>query len=184
MIHRSSSSIHAKALLGSLSLMAFACALAQAPQSEAPASVAPPVPLVSSGCPAVSQGGTIAFDWNPGFDPSWGVTGMRSFRLIFQALREDGVNLNPASRLLLDSDPHGRMTAIGNGYFHIEARIPPFAHRGIYHLVAAHSAPELAPDYQGDAPNMTASPVREYYCITVVPRSQPQPSPDRGGPQG
>jgi hypothetical protein len=39
---------------------------------------------------------------------------MKSFRLIFHHLREDGVNLNPASRLVLDSGPRGRMTAIGN----------------------------------------------------------------------
>lgn len=176
MIHRSLSSIRTKAILGSLSVMAFASALAQAPQTEVSAPAVPrvpPVPLVSGACPAVSQGGTIAFDWNPDFDPSWGVTGMRSFRLIFQQLKEDGVTLNPASRLLLDSGPRGRMTDIGNGYFHIEARVPPFAHRGTYHLVAAHSAPELVADYQGDAPKMTVSPVRESFCVTVVPTSRP-----------
>jgi hypothetical protein len=178
-IHRSSSSTRTKAILGSLSLMAFACALAQAPQSEvaSPAVSRPqPVALVSGACPAVSQGGAISFDWNPGFDPSWGVTGMKSFRLVFQLLRADGVHVNPASRLLLDSAPRGRITAIGNGYFHIEARVPPFAHRGTYHLVAAHSAPELLPDYQGDAPKMTVSPVREYFCITVVPTTRPSSS--------
>jgi hypothetical protein len=178
-IHRSSSSICTKTILGSLSVMAFACALAQAPQSEVSAPAVPrvpPVPLVAGVCPAVSQGGTITFDWNPGFTPSWGVTGMRSFRLIFQGLREDGVTLNPASRLPLDSSPRGRITAIGNGYFHIEARVPSFTHRGTYHLVAAHSAPELVPDYQGDAPEMTVSPVRESFCITVVPASRPSSS--------
>ena len=160
--------------------MAFACALAQAPQSELLAPAArrmPPVPLVTGACSTVSQGDTIAFDWNPGFAPAWGVTGMRSFRLIFQGLREDGVSLNPASRLLLDSGPRGRFTAIGNGYFHIEARLPTLAHRGTYHLVAARSAPELVPDYQGDAPEMTVSPVREYYCITVLPASRLSSSP-------
>jgi hypothetical protein len=175
-IHRSSSSIRAKIILGSLSGMAFACAFAQAPQSEISPRV-PPVPLVSGACPAASPGGTIAFDWNPGFEPSWGVTGMRSYRLIFQGLREDGITLNPTSRLPLDSGPRGRITAIGNGYFHLEARVPPFSHRGTYHLVAAHSAPELLPDYQGDAPEMTVSPVREYYCITVLPASRLSSSP-------
>jgi hypothetical protein len=182
-IYRSSASTSTKTclgILGGLSLMASACALAQAPQTEvaSPAVSRPqPVALVSGVCPAVPQGGAISFDWNPGFDPSRGVTGMRSFRLIFQGLREDGISLNPASRLLLDSVPRGRITAIGNGYFHIEARVPPFAHRGTYHLVAAHSAPELVPDYQGDAPEMTVSPVREYYCITVLPASRPSSSP-------
>jgi hypothetical protein len=174
-VHRSLSSIRTKVLLGSLSVMAFACAPAQAPQTDVSAPAVPrvsQVPLVSGACPAVSQGGTIAFDWNPGFDPSWGVTGMKSFRLIFQGLREDGVTLNPASRLPLDSFPRGRITAIGNGYFHIEAQVPPFAHRGTYHLVAAHSAPKLVPDYQGDVPQMTVSPVSESFCVTVVPASR------------
>ena len=179
MIHRFSSSNRTKAILGSLSLMAFACAFAQASQTEVASPAVPraqPVPLVSGACPAVRQGGVISFDWNPGFDPSWGVTGMRSFRLIFQHLREDGVNLNPASRLALDSGPRGRMTAIGNGYFRIEARLPPSTHLGAYHLVDAHSSPELLPDYQGEAPKMTVSPVREHFCITVVPASPPSSS--------
>ena len=94
---------------------------------------------------------------------------MKSFGLIFQQLQNDGVNLNPASRLLLDSSPRGRMTAIGNGYFHIEARLPSSTHLGTYHLVDAHSSPELLPDYQGEAPKMTVSPVREHFCITVAP---------------
>jgi hypothetical protein len=157
-------------------LVTFACALAQAPQTEVASPAVPraqPVPLVSGACPAVRQDGVISLDWNPGFDPSWGVTGMKSFRLIFQHLQQDGVNLNPASRLVLDSGPRGRMTAIGNGYFHIAARLPSSTHLGTYHLVDAHTSPELLPDYQGEAPNMTVSPVREYFCITVVPASRP-----------
>jgi hypothetical protein len=178
-IQRSSSSICTKAVLGSLSLMGLVCALAQAPQTEVSAPAVPrvpPVPLVSGACSVVPQGGTIAFDWNPGFDPSWGVTGMKSFRLIFQRLQQDGVNINPASRLVLDSGPRSKMAAIGNGYFHIEANVPPFARRGTYHLAAAHSAPEVVPDYQGAAPEMTVSPAREYYCITVLPASRPTSS--------
>jgi hypothetical protein len=180
-IHRSSisSSTRTKAILGSLSLMAFTCALAQAQQTEVASPAVPhaqPVPLVSGACPAVRQGGVLSFDWNPGFDPSSGVTGMKSFRLIFHHLREDGVNLNPASRLVLDSGPRGRMTTIGNGYFHIEVRLPSSTHLGTYHLVDAHSSPELLPDYQGEAPRMTVSPAREYFCITVVPAPRPASS--------
>jgi hypothetical protein len=173
--------IRTKALIGGLSLLAFASAFAQAPQEAAATSGTPtlqPVPLVSGACPAVRQGGAISLDWNPGFAPSWAETGMRSFRLIFQQLKEDGVTLNPASRLVLDSGPRGKMTDIGNGYFHIESRLAPMTHPGTYHLVQAHSSPELLPDYQGEAPRMTVSPVRESYCITVVPRSQtPSPPP-------
>jgi hypothetical protein len=178
-IYRSSSSIRTKAIFGSLSLMACVCALAQVPQTEvaSPAiSRVQPVPLVSGACPAVRQGGVISLDWNPGFEPSSGVTGMKSFRLIFHHLREDGVNLNPASRLVLDSGPRGRMTTIGNGYFHIEARLPSSTHLGTYHLVDAHSSPELLPDYQGEAPKMTVSPVRESFCVAVVPASRPSSS--------
>jgi hypothetical protein len=178
-IHRPLSSTRTKAILGSLSLMTFTCALAQAPQTEVASSTAPraqPVPLVSGACPTVRQGGVISLDWNPGFDPSLAVTGLKSFRLIFQHLRQDGVNLNPASRLVLDSGPRGRTTAIGNGYFHIEARLPSSTHLGTYHLVDAHSSPELPPDYQGEAPKMTVSPVRESFCVAVISASLPSSS--------
>jgi hypothetical protein len=160
--------------------MAFTCALAQAPQTEVASPAIPraqPVPLVSGACPAVRQEGVLSFDWNPGFDPSGSVNGMKSFRLIFQHLQQDGVNLNPASRLVLDSDPRGRMTDIGNGYFHIEARLPSSTHLGTYHLVDAHSSPNLLPDYQGETPKMTVSPVREHFCITIVPAPRPFSSP-------
>jgi hypothetical protein len=159
--------------------MTFTCALAQAPQAEVASPTVPlaqQVPLVSGACPAVPQGGVISLDWNPGFDPSSAVAGMKSFRLIFHHVREDGVNLNPASRLVLDSGPRGRMTAIGNGYFHIEARLPSSTHLGTYHLVDAHSSPKLLPDYQGEAPKMTLSPVRESFCVAVVPASRPSSS--------
>jgi hypothetical protein len=179
-IHRSLFSTATKTIMSTLSLMAFACAIAQEPQT---AVVPPsalhlqPVPLVSGACPAVSQVGVISLDWNPGFDASWAVTGLKSFRLIFQQLQKDGVSLNPASRLVLDASPLGRMTAIGNGYFHIEARLPSSAHLGVYQLVMAHSSPELPPDYQGEAPKMTVSPVRESFCITVVPALRPSSPP-------
>jgi hypothetical protein len=177
-IHRSSSSssTRTKAILGSLSLMAFVCVFAQAQQNQiaSPAVArAQPVPLVSGACPSVRQDGVISLDWNLGFDPSWGVTGIKSFRLIFQHLQQDGVNLNPASRLVLDSGARGRMTDLGNGYFHIEARLPFSTHPGTYQLVAAHGSPELLPDYQGEAPQMTVSPVREHFCINVVPAPRP-----------
>jgi hypothetical protein len=164
-----------KAITGGLSLVAFVCASAQTPQTEVASpsvSLAQPVPLVSGACPAVRQGGVLSLDWNPGFDPSWAVTGLKSFRLIFLHLRDDGVNLNPAARLVLDSIPRGKITAIGNGYFHIEARLPSSTHLGTYHLVAAHSSPELPPDYQGEAPKMTVSPEREWFCVVVIPASR------------
>jgi hypothetical protein len=179
-IYRPSSSIRTMALIGGLSLLAFVCASAQAPQDSAAvpaASPLQPVPLVSGACPSVPQGGVISLDWNPGFDPSYPVTGLKFTRLVFQYLREDGVTLNPASRLVLDTGHRGMMTAIGNGYFHIESRLSPMTRPGTYHLVRAQSSPQLLPDYQGDAPQMTVSPVRESYCITVVPRAQTQSPP-------
>src|SRR3981189_914242 len=83
-IHRFSSSTRTRAILGSLSLMTFTCALAQAPQTEVASQTVPlaqPVPLVSGACPTVPQGDVISLDWNPGFDPSSAVAGMKSFRL-------------------------------------------------------------------------------------------------------
>lgn len=168
------------AILGGLSLMVFTCAFAQEPQTGAAPPVAPrtqPVPLVSGACPTVRRDGVLSLEWNPGFDPSWGVTGMKSFRLTFQGLREDGVNLNPASRLVVDSSVRGRMTAIGNGYFHLEARLPASTRPGIYRLVGAHSSAAVASDYTGEAPKATVSPVSESYCITVVLSSRAQSPP-------
>lgn len=179
MIHRSSSSTCTKAIAGGLSLLAFSCALAQTAQPElAPpaARLKQPVPLVADTCPTVRQDGVLSLDWNPAFDPSGAVTGLKSFRLIFDHLLADGVHPNPAARLVLDVGPGGRMTAIGNGYFHIEMRLPPSTHPGTYHLVAAHGSPTLSPDYQGEAPTMTNSPEREYFCITVISHTPSKPS--------
>ena len=179
MIYRPSSSIRAKALIGGLSLLAFVCASAQASQDSAASPAAPPlqpVPLVYGACPAVRQGGFISLDWNPGFDPSYPVTGLKFTRLVFHQVREDGVSLNPSFRFVLDSGPRGRITDVGNGYFHLEARLPPMTHPGTYHLVGAVSSPQLLPDYRGEAPKMTDSPVREQFCITVVPAPRPSSS--------
>jgi hypothetical protein len=180
MIYQTSASIRSKALIGGLSLLALVGAAAQAPQDVVAPPVTPqtqPVPLVSGACPTVRRDGALSLEWNPGFDPSWGVTGMKSFRLTFQGLREDGVNPNPASRLVVDSSVRGRMTAIGNGYFHLEARLPASTRPGIYRLVGAHSSAAVASDYTGEAPKATVSPVSESYCITVVLNSRAQSPP-------
>jgi hypothetical protein len=165
-------------------MLAFTCgALAQPPQAAAApaaASLTQPVPLVSGTCQTLRQGGVLSLDWNPYFYPSGAVTGLKAFRLIFDHLLADDVNLNPASRLVLDVGPHRGITATGNGYFRIEARLPPSTHLGTYRLVAAHGSPEVPPDYQGEAPKMTVSPTREYFCITVVPvrRATSSPAPE------
>jgi len=180
MIYRTSASIRTGALIGGLSLLAIVGASAQTLQEPVGSSAiarVQPVALVSGACPAVRQDGVLSLEWNPGFDPSWGVTGMKAFRLVFQGLREDGVTPIPAARLVLDSFHRGRMTGIGNGYFHVEARLPPFTHPGVYRLVGANSSAALVADYTGEAPRQTVSPVGESYCITVVPGSRAQSPP-------
>ncbi len=171
MICRTSSSMRSKALIGGLSLLAFAGATAQGPQGPAGSHA---VALISGACPAVPQDGAVAVEWNPGFDPAWGVTGMKAFRLVFEGLREDGVTPIPGSRLVLDSFPRGRITAMGNGYFHVEARVPARTHPGVYRLVGANGSAGLVADYQGEAPRQTVSPVGESYCMTVVAGSRAQ----------
>ena len=170
---RTSAWIRSKALIGGLGLVALVAAAAQAPQSSVGSRVQA-VALVSGACPAVRQGGAISVEWNPGFDPSWGVTGMKAFRLILQGLREDGVTPIPASRVVVDSFPRGRMTPTGNGYFHVEARLPPRTHPGVYRLVGANGAAAVVENYTGEAPRATVSPVGESYCMTVVAGSQTQ----------
>jgi ketosteroid isomerase-like protein len=98
----------------------------------------------------------------------------KAFRLIFEGLRENGVTPIPAARLVLDSFPRGRMTAMGNGYFHVEARLPHSTHPRVYRLVGASSSAAVVADATGEAPRQTVSPVSESYCMTVVagPRAQ------------
>ena len=171
MIYRTLFSIRTKTIAGSLSLLTMACALAQAQQPDAASSSTPlaqAVPLVSGSCTSVRQHGVLSLEWNPAFETSWAVTGLRSFRLIFQSFLADGITPNPVSRVIVDSTPGGKATALRDGSFHIEARLPSSTRPGTYHLVAAHSAPQLIPNYQGDDPKMTVSPVGENFCITVV----------------
>ena len=177
MSHRTSMSspICIKTIASSLSLLTMACALAQVPRPDAassPTALAQPVPLVSGSCASVRPGAAISLEWNPTFEPFWAVTGLKSFRLIFHSLLADGVTPNPVSRLIVDSNPGGKATALGDGSFRIEARLPLASHPGTYHLVAAHSSPQILPDYQGEAPEMTVSPVSEDLCITVAPSTQ------------
>jgi hypothetical protein len=153
-----------KALLSGVALLGLAAASCQA-QATA-------VPLVSDACPNVSVGQSISLDWNPVFDPSWPVTGLRGFDLTFSPVAEDGVGLRRMGLRLGAHHTAANISPLGNGFFHIEvkltgSRIP----LGKYRLVSAHAAPELDSDFKGQLPEMTRSPVEERYCITVI-RSQ------------
>ena len=165
------------AALGGLSLLSMACALAQA-GGRYPLSAAQPhtVPLLSDACPAVRSGDKISLDWNPGFEHPGMVEGLRVINLRFGRISANGVTVQqlPAIRLggLGAALP---VTSIGNGYFHIELRIPAGAAPGEYHLIDATADAKTLPEYQGPSLPMTNSPVRERFCITIVPSAAPPP---------
>jgi hypothetical protein len=117
----------------------------------------------------VQTGDAVSLDWNPGFDPDWGVTGLHSFELRFAAVLENGVTVS--SRVTASLGGRGvtvNISSIGNGYYHIEVPVSRGVVPGVYHLVDAHAIAEVPPDYTGPNPTMMVSPVRERYCITVV----------------
>jgi hypothetical protein len=134
--------------------------------------------LVSDACPVVHSGDKISLDWNPGFEHPGIVEGLRVINLRFGRLAANGVTVQqvPAIRLggLGASLP---ITPIGNGYFHIELTIPAGAVPGEYHLIDASADAKPVAEYQGPNLLMTNSPVRERYCITVVPATPPHPPP-------
>jgi hypothetical protein len=151
-------------------LVAVSHASAQVPQTEA-VLPSPSIPLVSGSCPIVPANGRVALDWNPGFDHFGDVAGLRSFRFVFHPLR-DGVYPNVADRLIIDLFPGGKITSTGNGFFHIEARLPRNVQPGTYQLADFHVTPDMLPVYQGEEPVATVSPVREHLCIKVVPATR------------
>ena len=131
--------------------------------------------LQSDRCPAVHSGEAVSFEFNPGFDPIWPVTGLRTVNLVFARLAEDGVTLEHPSIAAGSRFTTARISSIGNGFFLVEAVIGRAA-PGIYDLVDVHVLASLLPEYQGPEPEMTVSPVSERYCITVVPSPTPPTS--------
>jgi len=136
------------------------------------------VPLISDSCPVVSPGDSVTLDWDPGFDYAWAVTGISSIRLSFSPLEGNGVTVRPRPAF----EWRGKSVPVDgfrmmNGYFHLMIPIVGRVRPGVYHLVGARLAPQVAPDYDGPPPVMTVSPVRELYCITIAPSSQPQSPP-------
>jgi len=126
--------------------------------------------MVSGQCPAVHAGDWISLDWNPAFDSTAAVTGVKNVALTFVGTLEDGVTVNPRHTLFLPRSADHKISPLGNGYVHIESPLPVTLDPGVYHLVEAYANPELRPDYKGETPKPTVSPAREHLCITVLAR--------------
>jgi len=176
--HGSTVSARAKSIAGVLSLLAMVCALSQAQ----PPAQSRTVPLVSDTCPEVHPGDKISLDSNPLFDPIWPVTGLRGFGLTFAKLADDGVHLTRNELLMGGRHSGVSIAALGNGYFHIEMTVPPkrFIKPGTYVLVGATANADVVPDYADQPPQMTASPVEERYCVTIVKSPASLPSQPGG----
>ena len=136
------------------------------------------VALVSDACPAVQRGGRIALDWNPNFDQEGTVSGLRHFELIFRPLDQDGVNFMEPGRKLFASTTGtpGAISALGNGFYHIELTVPRTASFGVFRLVGASAGAQLYPEYKDmlPLPLMTDSPTRTRLCVTIVPAQASQ----------
>ena len=129
------------------------------------------VPLQSDTCPVVYGGDKIAFDWNPVFDPEWGVTGINLARLQFARLDEDGVHLQ-ATRSLYTLGGRASpaiVTALANGFYHVELNVESgrATKPGVYRLVRARMNARVEENYNGPTLRMTRSPVESRFCITL-----------------
>lgn len=182
MIEPTASSTNSRATLGGIGLLALCCVLAQSQQVQSVKQATTPahaVPLLSGACPTVGAGESVSLEWNPGFDPSRAVAGLRGVSLRFQVAAEDPVPTTASLRSMLLRSSEERTASNGNGYFHITVPIPPRTMPGVYHLIDAHATPRVLEEYHGQTPQMTISPVRELYCITVIrppaPTSPPSP---------
>ena len=169
-----------RAILGGLALLAAASVCAQAPKPDGFRAI----PLVADSCPNVQIGDRVSLDWNPNFDPIWPVTDLRGFRLTFAAVADDGVNLKQTYLILDSRSTPSEISPLGNGFFHIEITVSPRStttkviRPGNYRLVRAGAIATLDPNYAGELPQMTNSPVGERYCITVArPAASQSPQP-------
>jgi hypothetical protein len=167
-------SIYAETLLGGISLLAAVCAFSQTPPVESKV-----VPFVSDSCPSVRIGDKVSLDLNPNFDPIWPVTDLRGFSLTFAPVAEDGINLKKGELVLRAPHTHASNYSLGNGYFHLEFALSTKSIQpGTYRLIRANATAEVVPDYDGESPRMTKSPVEERYCFTFLgppPSHSPQP---------
>jgi len=170
----------AVALLASSNTPVSAQQESSAASSPAPAKIA----LVSSACVTVHMGDILTLNWNPGFEHPAMVANLLSVQLAFAGLAENGVTVRtrPAFTLGERIDPSASKPGV-NGDFHTEFRLPRHIPPGEFHMIAAHIRPRMDPRFEGQPPIMTNSPVRELFCITVVPLPQPQspPPPQPGG---
>ena len=156
-----------------LGVLALACAAAaQDTQAASPAVPRPhaTVALVSDACPAVHSGDSIAFEWQPGFDPEWPVTALSMVSLKFARASDDGITVYPRQSYEFGRrHSHVAVTPLPNGFYHVEVTVPserlPL---GVYRLVDASTGVTLDPSYRGPHPQMITSPVESRYCITVV----------------
>lgn len=167
------SSTRRKVMAVVLGLLTLASIHAQAPQTDTqPKTSSRPVPLVSDSCPQVREGDRITLDWNPGFDHAGIVTGLKSFSLVMAGVNENGAI--GRQRIVLAAGGRGHSpfaSSLGNGYYHIEIPVPSDLPEGVYRLVDADTDAEAMAGYENEPrPQMTVSPVRERFCITVLPR--------------
>jgi len=164
-----------RVLCGCLALIGWHVASAQMP-AESSQTVPPrvSVSLASDACPVVHARQSISLDWNPGFEHLGAITGIRTFRLTFGALAENGLTVRKkAPQVLGGRDQQFTAAATQNGYFHFEVSVPRTLAPGEYHLIGAEAIATALPEYQGPAIQMTNSPVAARLCFTIETAKRP-----------
>ena len=166
---------------------------AQESQSTVVAPTAPgpskTVAMSEGTCAAVAEGDIVTFAWNPAFDNAGGVAGLHDLTLMFLRADQDRIALRQDHGLKLQARPLRALgipgadtpvTPLPNGYYQLRFRVhASHIAPGDYHLAAAFAEPEVRADYTGSAPQMTNSPARSSFCLSVSPSPR-----TRGGQQG
>jgi hypothetical protein len=140
---------------------------------QAAASSPAVVPLVPGSCATVHNMDSISLDWNPGFDPAEGVAELRGFSLTF-AFRGDGVQreMYRGGVELGGRKSAPKIVPMANGFYHLEFSLPPRLSPGMYQLMDPHAG-VLSTSHDRGEIKMTVSPVREHFCIAVLPSQGP-----------
>jgi hypothetical protein len=131
--------------------------------------------LTAGVCADVTDGDILTFEWNPAFDNTSAVSGLREFALRFANASDFGVARRTQTGLLLsavnrrEGDLHPFKT-LPNGFFQVTFHVHlKQGEAGEYHLVESWATANVEPEYKGKLPAMTNSPTNSPFCLNAIP---------------
>jgi hypothetical protein len=133
------------------------------------------VALTPGNCAQVTEGDILTLDWNPAFENPASVSGIADFHLAFGSPGESSSSRRRPS-LVLETVHRGETVSsepgiqpIPNGYFHLRFLVHlANVETGTYHLIDAQAVPILDPDFHGETPRMTNTPLNFPFCLNVI----------------